>query len=701
MTQYKISQSYPCSSYRLYLCALMQFLYPGILYALTAISIPILVHLFNFRRFKKVQFSNVHYLKEIKQETKSKSRIKHFLILCARILALASIVLAFAQPFIPTGDNAAKTGKKTVGIYIDNSFSMESGSESGNILEIAKNKALEVIKYHSPTDVFQLVTNDFEGRYQRWLTQEEISELITEIDFSPQSRTLSEVYARHKDLALKEEADQRMVYIISDLQKSVTDIESIQPNSLFSLQFLPTPSAFSQNLFIDSIWFSSPSRNLNSLENLHVRVKNTLQRRKENIPLRLYINGTQKSVLSINADPGVVLDTVLSFTNSSSGFKQAKVQIEDYPVTFDDEFFFGYEVAEKTNVLEINSGNKKIFSNLFKNTQEYNFSKFNANQVDYNRFPEFDLVIVNQLSFLSGGLKQELNKFSKAGGTVVIIPAINADLSSYNSYFTLRGADLFSAIKKLDTKVSRLNFEHFIYKDVFDAASRNMPLPKVSSYFNTTNSSRRNRDELATLQNGAPFVNHFKKENASLYVFNTSLESVQTDLASHALLVYTFHSIANHAKASTKTFFELGEENAFTLKSANSGNAESVVKMKSSKGAEFIPEFRRKDGLFEIFPGSDARESGNYTINTNNNKIGAIGINYNRKESEIAYYNVSDLRQELTKQGLTSSNVINSEMNAIATSIKEVNEGKTLWKTFIILALLFLGIEIILIKFWK
>ncbi|MFB0960696.1 MAG: BatA domain-containing protein [Flavobacteriales bacterium] len=679
----------------------MQFLYPGILYALAAISIPILVHLFNFRRFKKVQFSNVEYLKEIKQETKSKSKIKHFLILCARVLALAAIVLAFAQPFMPTGDNGAKTGKKTVGVYIDNSFSMESESESGSILEIAKNKALEVVKYHSPTDVFQLITNDFEGRHQRWLTQEEISELITEIDVSPQSRTLSEVYARHKDLSLKEEADQRMVYVLSDLQKSVTDIENIQPDSLFSLQFLPTPSAFTENLFIDSVWFSSPSRNLNSLENLHVRVKNTLQRRKENIPLRLYINGIQKSVISINADPGVETDTVLTFTNSSSGFKQAKVQVEDYPVTFDDEFFFGYEVAEKANILEITSGNKKVFSNLFKNTKEYNFSKFTAKQIDYNRFSEFDLVIVNQLSFISGGLKQELDKFSNAGGTVVVIPAINADLSSYNSYFTLREADLFTALKNLDTKVSNLNFDHLVYKDVFDAENRNMPLPKVNSYFETTNSNRRNRDELATLQNGAAFISHFQKNNASLYVFNTSLEGAQTDLASHALLVYTMHSIANHAKTSTKTFFELGEEKAFSLKSANSGDANSVVKMKSAEGYEFIPEFRRKNGLFEIFPGSDARVSGNYAVNSNDNQIGAIGINYNRKESEIIYYDAYDLKQELRKQALTSSNVITSDMNTIGASIQEVNEGKTLWKSFIMLALLFLGIEIILIKFWK
>ncbi|MFK7757612.1 MAG: BatA domain-containing protein [Flavobacteriales bacterium] len=679
----------------------MQFLYPGILYALAAISIPILVHLFNFRRFKKVQFSNVYYLKEIKQETKSKSKVKHFLILCARVLALTSIILAFAQPYIPTNDQGVKVGKKTVGIYLDNSFSTESQSESGSVLEISKNKALEIVKYHAPTDVFQLLTNDFEGRHQRWLTKEEITELITEVDFSPQSQVLSDVVSRHKDLSLKEDADQRLVYILSDLQKSVTDLEVMRPDSSFALQFLPTPSAYNENIYIDSVWFTSPSRNLNSLEQLHVKVNNTLQSRKENIPLKLYINGTQKSVISINADPQVATDTVLTFTNSSPGFKQAKVTLEDYPVTFDDEFFFGFEVADKTNILEISGTSSKVFPNLFKNPKEYNFTSFKSSNVDYNRFSEFDLIVLNQLSFISGGLRQELEKFNKSGGTVAVVPAKDADISSYNSYLSSRGADLFTSTKTAETKVADLNMDHFIYRNVFDATSRSMPMPKVSAYFGTTNSSAVNKDELASLQNGASFINLFEKDNSQLYVFNVSLNGAQSDLASHALLVYTFHSIANNSKAASKSYFELGEENSFVLKTANAKNPETIIKLKSEAGDEFIPEFRRADGVFEVFLGTDARVSGNYAVNADEQQIGAIGINYNRKESDISYYDAYDLNQELMRLGYSNSNVITSEINTISASIEDVNEGKTLWKSFIIMALLFLGIEIILIKFWK
>ncbi len=635
-------------------------------------------------------------------ETKSKSKIKHFLILCARVLALASIILAFAQPFIPTGDNVAKTGVKTVGLYIDNSFSMESESESGNVLEIAKNKALEIVKYHSPTDVFQLITNDFEGKNQRWLTQEEITELIPEIDFSAQSRKVTDVYARHRDLAEKEESDKHIIYVLSDLQKSVTDIAGLSLDSSYAVQFVPTPSAYAENLFIDSVWFSSPSRNLNTVENLHVSIGNTLNSPRENVPVKLFINGTQKSILSIDLLPGVFTDTVLTYTNSSPGFKNARIQIEDYPVVFDDEYFLGYNVSEKTKVLEISANVNQIFSNLFKNEAEYDFSKFNQNQVDYNRFPEFDLIIVNQLTLISSGLRQELNKFAQAGGNLVIIPSIDADISSYNGLLSARKADLLSGVKNAELKVSRLNTDHFIYKDVFDETSRNMPLPKVSSYFSSTGSSTTNRDELVTLQNGAPFLSCFENGNSYIYLFHTSLNAGQTDLASHSLLVYTLHSIANNARASSKPFFELGEEDAFTLKSAADGGAETIIKMKSAEGDEFIPEFRRREGRFDIFPGENASLSGNYDILSEDETIGVIGVNYNRAESLIDYYDAYDLKQELMKLGLENyTSVITSDLNTIAASIQEVNEGKTLWKSFIIMALLFLGIEILLIKFWK
>ena len=87
-----------CHEYRYH----MQFIYPAFLWALAALAIPIIIHLFYFRRFKKVAFSNVKFLQEVKEETSMRSRLRNLLVLLVRCLALAALVFAFAQPFIPS-----------------------------------------------------------------------------------------------------------------------------------------------------------------------------------------------------------------------------------------------------------------------------------------------------------------------------------------------------------------------------------------------------------------------------------------------------------------------------------------------------------------------------------------------------------------------------------------------------------------------
>src|SRR6056297_3586351 len=117
----------------------MQFLVPVFLTALAALAIPIIIHLFHFRRFKKVYFTNVRFLREVKEETSSRSRLRNILVLLARLLALAALVLAFAQPYLKQSGNVQK-GSKAVSIFIDNSFSMDALSQDVPLLDKAKQR---------------------------------------------------------------------------------------------------------------------------------------------------------------------------------------------------------------------------------------------------------------------------------------------------------------------------------------------------------------------------------------------------------------------------------------------------------------------------------------------------------------------------------------------------------------------------------
>ena len=121
----------------------MQFLFPGFLWALLALAVPVILHLFYFRRYKKIYFSNVRFLREVKEETSARNKLRNLLILLARCLALAFIVLAFAQPFIPVSSDTAQ-GEKAVSVYLDNSFSMQAFGDDLPLPDRARQRAREV-----------------------------------------------------------------------------------------------------------------------------------------------------------------------------------------------------------------------------------------------------------------------------------------------------------------------------------------------------------------------------------------------------------------------------------------------------------------------------------------------------------------------------------------------------------------------------
>src|SRR4051812_29873431 len=237
----------------------MMFVYPLFLWALAAITIPIIIHLFNFRRYKKVYFTNVKFLKELQQESKSKSRLKELLILAARSLAIACLVPAFCQPFIPGKDAALKnTGARAISLYIDNSFSMENVNKQGPLLEIAKNRAKEVIKAFGNADKFQIITNDFEGRHQRFNTKEDALSVIEEIKVSPSVRLLSDVVKRQADFLSSSSLNNRKVFIFSDAQRSTFNLEEVITDSTFKTMLVPLKANRVNNIFIDSCWFETP-----------------------------------------------------------------------------------------------------------------------------------------------------------------------------------------------------------------------------------------------------------------------------------------------------------------------------------------------------------------------------------------------------------------------------------------------------------
>lgn len=675
----------------------MKFAYPEFLFALFAIAIPIIIHLFNFRKYKKLYFSNVEFLKEVQQETQSKSKLKHLLILLSRILAITFLVLAFAQPFVPSSDNNVANQNNVVALYIDNSFSMESVGENGTLLNDAKNKAIEIVKAYRNTDEFILTTNDFNAGDQRLMSNEEVIDKIETIQISSTTRNISTLYSRNKEGLISSETKNKSFYILSDFQQSTTDLANLKKDTLIDTYLIPINTTETNNLYIDTCWFSSPTHLFNQNEELTVRIKNNANTDLENIPLKLYINEQVVSPASFSIKANGQTELVLKYRNKSNGIQQGKIELRDNPVIMDDAFYFSYHISNNINILNINDDEiTKQLNSIYSTDSIFNYKDFNVNQLDYSLIKKSDLLIINNLSNINSGLANNTKKFIDKGGSVLIFPSNEIDYESYREFLSLLMVNYYIGKDTNKTAVRTLNLEHPIYQNVFESKPEgNLNLPLVSKHYQLSTSTTSFKNNILTLKNGQPFLTEYKVGKGTVYLATSPLNKESSSFSSHALFVPTLYNIALLSLKQHPLFHVIGSNSSIEL---NRIENESVYHIKNEQ-IDLIPQLRNNANYTTIFVNSNIKDAGNYLLENNQTKLG-LAYNYNRSESELNYFTSQEL-DEISKKNELNFKILNTKNSSVKSALTEVNLGKKYWKYCIILALLFLAAEIALIKLFK
>lgn len=676
----------------------MNFVHPGFLFALTALAIPVIIHLFSFRRYKRIYFPSVRFLKELKEETRSYQRLKHLLILLMRLLTLTFLVFAFAQPYIPLEKKSVATaGPKAVHLFIDNSFSMQGLGKSGSVLEEAKRNATDIIRSHKASDQFQVLTNDFEAKHQRYYTRDEAAELVNEIYISPVSRTSEEILQRQKDLIHAKKTSNASMFLVSDFQRSAYDPASMDVDSTVTLHLIPVQPEGVHNIFIDSIWFPDPVRRAGKRENLHIRIKNISGEKIESVPLKLFINNIQKGLTSVTLEEGATKDTVISFVGGAEGIQKGKVVVTDYPVSFDDAFYFSYMIPDVINVLIINGSDENPYLNsLLGNDSTFNIKNTSEKNLDYSTLKENHLIVLHGITAISSGLSDEMKKFMENGGSVLLVPPLTK-VDGYDEFLNnyairIEGPDTVT------TRVQQLIGEHPLFTGVFEKKPEDVDLPEVKNHFKVNPGSRSEIEMIMRMPDGLPFISKRQTGKGQLYISASAFSEEAGTFVKHALFVPLIYNIALFSTPPSILYYTIGEDE-FIFTSIASAASEQVFRLKSDTGRfETLPEIRRVAGGTELHLHNSIRLAGNYDLMLGTERITSVSFNYNRNESEMSYYSADDLKRLINKPNVRVLEITNGKA---AVALEELSEGKKLWKLCIILALLFVLAEILIIKFWK
>jgi Aerotolerance regulator N-terminal len=685
----------------------MTFLNPSFLWGFLAISVPIIIHLFNFRRVKKLNFPNIALLKAVNTQAKTFLKLKQWLVLASRILFISSLVLAFAQPFLPSKSGIRNDGRSITSIYLDNSASMQNETDNKSAINTAIKKIDRLASDMPKSAKNQFVTNDFSAIEFKNYNPNELKNQASKTELSASVRTIPEVYARQQNLIEKNTTStMNNIFMFSDFQKStagnIADLAKVTKNNLY---LVPSGVTETHNVYVDSVWLDSPFIRKMQTNGINVKLSNSGNNTVKNIAIKLYLGDLQMNAIPTKVEPNGTTIVHFDVNINQNGFQKGRISFEDNPVLFDNEFYFVLNASPVINIIHLKgiSAENNYLKNVFANDSLFNYTAFPMQNVDIGLLKNADLLIVEGADTFSANISQAALSFLKNGGSLMVIPSKNTDFDSYNGLLNQFGV---SNIKlntgNEQTVLAEPEKQKGFFKDIFENSKikERMLMPSTLQLLNWHTLG----DILLKTKGNQPYLSLSKASKSSVYFMAAPLADGFGNFPQNALFVPIMYKIAASSIKPSPLAYRF-DERAITFEGKNY-TEKSIIKLKKD-GFEMIPVQRvlGNELYFEMPKPSEVADSkglqaGYYELFNGTNKEKLLAINHSNVESKMDRYSVAELKTLFAKN--KNIKILDQESSTdFLAEFNAQNQGSYFWKYFIIAALVFLALEILIIRFWK
>jgi hypothetical protein len=663
----------------------MDFLYPNILWCLFALAIPVIVHLFNFRRHKVVYFSNTATLKTIEQENVKTKRLKYLIVLIMRMLFIAGLVFAFAYPYDPEQKLKTDDADNLIAVYIDNSMSMQSQSEEVKLVEDARSSARALVKSVSPSQRFVLLTNSRQPDNEYPMNQDEMLMSIDAMQTGASPMTFNNLYENLQMIMRRNGFKSASLFVYSDFQNDMMDMRGIVADSAIQIVGLPLSSDYQQNIYIDTVWLSSPVLQTGLANEVNVRVVNDGGKEINGLPVYLEIDGVSAAFTTIDIPADGKGVTAMQFVMNESGEKSAAVSINDYPITFDDTYNFVLNVRPVIKIVELTSNYTMTspIATLFSDNLQFDYQAIDPHRIDQQYLMDYQMVVVDGDADLNETMWRTIVDFASDGGSVVVLPSDETKAEN----------DTLS--------VNMVASQHEFFSDIFVNIPDNADLPKVYKHTQIRKLKFRNTLTLMSLQNGTSFFTLSKVGGGNIFSFASQLGGDWTNFADNALFVPVMYKIAMLGAQTGRLSYTIGIDRELTVNDLTAF-AESDMRIRNEQGNfEMIPVVDLRNNravvrLYDELPGA-----GFYTVNKGDELIATTAWNDSRAESKMQFMNGEEVSKLMKDNGLNVLTVMKAGEIRSDDVMQMMVRRSMLWRTFILISLITLLIEILILRFWK
>lgn len=689
----------------------MQFLNPAFLWFALAVAVPIIVHLFNFRKPKRVLFSNLSFVKEVNQAVQKRLKLKQWLLLAARILAMLALAFAFANPILkdPKQGAARTQTSKSVVIVVDNSNSMSAADVKGVYLQQAKLLAREIVQAYSPSDEFQIITTGAPRFGGSFLNVGQAKNRVEEIDFK--DKVVGYGWLLNNVSLFFSEATHpgKTLYFLSDYQTATVMKDSLaslaQLPQGMEINFVPIGGQKQVNVYVSNVGFENTIIEKNKPLTMNLTVNNDSEKEIKNLSIKVNVEEKAVAIASADLAAGESKTTQVTFTPTTGGWQNGSVSIDDTPIDFDNNRYFSYFIPENNKILLVTGDlNAQYLKVLYNNlVAQYQIVTIDQKALAGVALSDYTGVILAGVNDVSSGLSEKLKSWIQDGGGLIFFAHDKMDVPSVNRFYNELGIGQFGTLQKYKSPVgwATPDLSHPLFEGVFAKQKKNSEFdaPMVTSLYDFLPQNEGVQTAIIRDANGK-IVLHEKKVGAGgVFTFSLypSLEWSDFPLkTSFVPILYRATLILTHS-AKNEFSQTIGK---YAIKKIKTSSKE-LIKLRSPQGYEIIPEqYAQSGNIILKFDRADVK-AGNYVVQQHDTVLEKASFNYDDLESHLAVTESGALEETLKEKGLTGIKVMKSSPDVLRNAVQQSRLGVPLWKYFLIFAFCMLTAEIAIIRLLK
>lgn len=702
----------------------MTFLSPLLLIGLAAAAIPLIIHLFNFRRPKRVDFSSLAFLHEIQKSTMQRVRIKQWLLLALRTLAIALLVMAFARPTLTVDlvGSLGGRGRTSTAIVLDNSLSMQLRDGSGSYLEQARSIAAALIEeMQSGDELYLIPTVTSTPSVTPHQNQSSALEALMSLESREGRMVLNQAVAYASELLETSANPNREIYVLSDLQAS-TFSDSVQAaiETETVLSLIPIGSRTHDNIAISDVEVLSRILSQGDVVRMEATLINYSERPVEDVVLSLYLEGERVARATTRLAAGEITRVPIAVTPRRAGWLGGQVEIRDSDFRSDDVRRFTLFIPEERRILVVGGlASTTAFIELALSEEvtgrrvRFDVERIEETALARATLGAYDTVVLTGVTDLSSGERAALLEYVRVGGGLLIFPGEDLVISDYNDLLgALGGGRIESISSPLGGDVSVAGFdqfdaEHALFEGMFEKNQTGRP-PRLEQpdIFRMLMYRPGNGTEqtLIRLSGNRSFLQELRHERGSALLFAVAPEEEWSDFPVSGLFIPLLYRSIYYLSAGGSVMgegFATGAAAQIRLAGISSS---ATVTVDAENGDRYIPELRRSPGTTLALIGSGFLSTGLYNVVVDGQVISRFVVHSIPEESILKSLDVEDAAQKLRSAVAHPVRVLNlssHDTETVKAQLVTVRSGVELWNVFMMLALVTLLAEMLVEKKWR